>query len=75
MNRKYENKVVIITGSAGGLGKEFAVRLLRSGAKVGLSDVNSKLGSETLTELASEFGRDRVCFVACDVTSQDDWKR
>jgi meso-butanediol dehydrogenase/(S,S)-butanediol dehydrogenase/diacetyl reductase len=75
MNRKYQNRVVIITGSAGGLGKEFAIRLLRTGAKVGLSDVNSKLGLETLAELASEFGQDRVCFVACDVTSQDDWKR
>ena len=75
MNKKYENKIAIITGSAGGLGKEFARRLLLSGASVCLSDVNSGLGAETLTELSSEFGQNRVCFVKCDVTRSDDWNR
>ena len=41
--QKYVNKVVIITGSAGGLGKEFARRLLEQGANVCLSDVNQNL--------------------------------
>ena len=33
-------KVCVITGSAQGLGKAFAVKLLEAGAKVCLSDLN-----------------------------------
>ena len=75
MRQKYENKIAVITGSAGGLGKEFARRLLNEGASVCISDVNSGLGFETLAEFSAEFGRDRVCFVKCDVTSTDDWEK
>ena len=75
MDQKYKNKIAIITGSAGGLGKEFARRLLMSGASVCLSDLNSDLGLEAMAELSGEFGRDRVGFVKCDVTKSDDWKR
>ena len=34
MNNDMQGKVVIITGSAQGLGKAFALRLLNAGAKV-----------------------------------------
>lgn len=63
-------QIAIITGSAGGLGKEFARRLLSTGEfKVCLSDINEKLGKETLGLLASEFGQGNVHFVRCNVTS------
>ena len=44
------NKVCIITGSAQGLGKAFAIRLLSAGAKVCLSDLKVEAGEKTLTE-------------------------
>ena len=75
MSQKYKQKIAIITGSAGGLGKEFARRLLLEGASVCISDVNAGLGFETLAEFSAEFGKDRVCFVKCDVTSRNDWER
>lgn len=75
MALKYSNKIAIITGSAGGLGKEFARRLLLEGASVCLSDVNSDLGAETLAEFSSEFGENRVCFIKCDVTSMANWEK
>jgi len=62
----------IITGSAQGLGKAFAIRLLAAGAKVCLSDVNSEVGEETLVELRERFGDDKVAFIRCDVTKKDD---
>ena len=45
------NKVAIITGSAQGLGKAFAARLLEVGVKVCISDVNQEKGEAALSEL------------------------
>ncbi len=71
----YSQTVALITGSAGGLGKEFAHRLLKGGAHVCLSDVNPRLGDQTMTEFKKEFGDLKVHFVRCDVASKEDWKR
>merc|ERR1719204_964935 len=67
-----KGKVTIITGSAQGLGKAFAIRLLAAGAKVCLSDVNTEVGEKTLVELKERFGEDEVAFIRCDVTKTDD---
>ena len=68
------NSVCVITGSAQGLGKAFAVRLLTAGAKVCLSDLKQETGEKTLAELRERFGEDKVCFVACNVTVEQDFK-
>ena len=87
---KLNSKLVVITGSAGGLGKAFAETLLQlgllssilkyywlilpsawSGAKVCISDINEKLGEETLRELRERFGDEKVAFQACDVTREE----
>ena len=65
----------IVTGSARGFGKEFAIRLLRRGAKVTISDVDESAGQESLKELQKTFGEQNVHFVKCDVTKEDDWKQ
>ena len=39
-----KDRRVIITGAAQGLGKEFATRLLKSGAKVCISDIDEIKG-------------------------------
>ena len=65
------NKVAIVTGSAGGLGKEFAKRLLDHGCKVCLSDINQKLGDETRSEFSNVYGSKRINFVSCDVRKND----
>ena len=67
-------KVVIITGSAQGLGKAFAERLLRDGGKVCISDVNKEKGQEALTELQKKFGVENVCFELCDVTIDEQFR-
>merc|ERR1712215_596476 len=68
------NTVCVITGSAQGLGKAFAVRLLTAGAKVCLSDLQQQTGGKTLAELRERFGEDKVCFVACNVTVEQDFR-
>lgn len=52
----------IITGSAQGFGKEFAIRLLREGAKVCISDKNEDLGVKTVKELKEIYGPNKVTF-------------
>merc|ERR1712106_322053 len=67
-----EGKVVIITGSAQGLGKAFAARLLNAGAKVCLSDLRDDTGAKTKIEFEERYGRENVHFIQCDVTKQED---
>uniref|UniRef100_D3PJV4 15-hydroxyprostaglandin dehydrogenase [NAD(+)] n=1 Tax=Lepeophtheirus salmonis TaxID=72036 RepID=D3PJV4_LEPSM len=67
--------VVIITGSAKGLGKGFAQTLLKRGCFVALSDVSEEDGHQTLKEFQEVFGKDKVIFVQCDVRSKDDFER
>ena len=57
-----KNKIAIITGSAQGLGKEFARRVLEKGGKVCLSDVNIENGEKTLKEFSETYGQEFVTF-------------
>jgi len=69
------DKIAIITGSAQGLGRVFARNLLQEGARVCISDVNEDVGLKTKVELAEEFGKEKVHFIQCDVTKDDDLKQ
>ena len=62
MGYSVKNKIAIVTGSAKGFGKEFAVRLLENGAKVCVSDVDEQGVDETRKELQLKYGADRVTF-------------
>jgi len=74
MGVNVKSKLFVITGSAGGLGKAFAMKLLTLGGKVCISDINEALGQSALSELSQEFGEDRVVFVKCDVTKEESVK-
>lgn len=66
------DKVVVITGSAGGLGKEFADRLLKLGSRVCIADIKTEALKETFEEFAGAYGADNVHFERCDVTKEED---
>ena len=72
-----KEKICIITGSAQGLGKEFARVLLEHGAKVCLSDLEetSSFDKEVsaVKEFREVFGKENVCYVKCDVTKENDF--
>jgi NAD(P)-dependent dehydrogenase (short-subunit alcohol dehydrogenase family) len=65
----FTDKVAIITGAAGGLGKETAVQFARAGAKVVIGDVKAELGKKTVEEIKADGGK--AVFVDLDVTSKD----
>ncbi|MEQ1889418.1 MAG: SDR family NAD(P)-dependent oxidoreductase, partial [Alphaproteobacteria bacterium] len=67
-----ENKVVIITGAASGIGRATAQIYAREGARVILADVNEKGGEETLSMINKQ-GHQGL-FVKTDMTVETDVK-
>jgi NAD(P)-dependent dehydrogenase (short-subunit alcohol dehydrogenase family) len=65
-NTKYnlKDKIAIVTGSAGGIGKAIATLFAANGATVVVSDVQEELGKQTADELGA-------IFIPCDVSQMD----
>ncbi|MEQ1873717.1 MAG: SDR family oxidoreductase [Ilumatobacteraceae bacterium] len=66
-----EGRVVIVTGAARGLGRDYARMFARDGAKVALADVNSEAVSAAASEIASDVPRSEVVGLTVDVTDAD----
>lgn len=65
---RFENKTVIITGAAGGIGTEITRRFLNEGAKVVAAD----LSTEALEKLASKMGNpENLLLIASDISSEE----
>src|SRR5690606_41132819 len=69
---KLKNKVAIVTGGAGGMGRATALRFLDEGAKVVIADFNAATGEETLQLAAAAGHADAVRFVKVDVARERD---
>lgn len=64
-----ENKVVLVTGAAQGIGFEIAEEFFKNGAKVVLTDINEEKVKESAASLGGE-----SLGLKCDVTSEDELK-
>lgn len=67
---RLQNKVVIITGSGSGIGKEIALTYGREGAKLVIADFNEDGLNQTVKEL-KELGTDAIG-IKVNVTSEED---
>lgn len=67
--KRLENKVAIITGGAGSIGKTTAQLFLSEGAKVFLVDISEEALKKTMQELG---GGSNIAYAAADVTQSAD---
>jgi 3-hydroxybutyrate dehydrogenase len=65
---KLQNKTALITGAAGGIGKEIARVFAREGANVAIADVNVEAANRTAQEITSTGGR--AVAIQMDVTDE-----
>ena len=65
---KVNDKVIVVTGAGGGIGKELVLNLLKKGAHVAGLDMNKERLEDTLK--ASENNKNLSIHI-CDITSQE----
>lgn len=65
---KLQDKVIVITGGAQGMGELHAKKAIAEGAKVVITDINDELGQKTANSLG-----DDVLFIKHDVSKGADW--
>lgn len=69
----FENKVVLITGGATGIGSAAALEFARRGAQVAVADKNEDAGEATVAEVRSNGGT--ATFIATDVSDATNVER
>ena len=67
---EFANKVVLITGAAGGIGKATVNKFAQAGAKVALVDLNEAALEQTANELGLEKGQ--YILIPADVSKEED---
>ncbi len=65
------NKVVVVTGGAGLLGKAFCEAIIINGGKVVIADINEQEGGIFESELSLKYGENKAYFHQIDITSKE----
>jgi len=68
---RVKDKVAIVTGGGGGLGRAILSLLAKEGAKVVVTDINEVNGKKVAEEIRREGGE--AIFVKHDVSNEDSW--
>lgn len=66
-----ENKVIVITGGAGLIGKEFIKAVVENRGIAILADINEEIGLRVKENLSDELSTNNIDFVKLDITSKD----
>ncbi len=66
MTKKFENKVIVVTGAGSGFGRGIATAFAQEGGRVVVADIRSEAGLETAETITRTGGSAQ--FIACDVT-------
>jgi len=65
------NKVIVITGGAGLIGKVFVKAVVENGGTAVIADINPQLGTEVKNSLQSELNTSNIDFIELNITSKD----
>ena len=66
---RLQDKVIVVTGAAQGIGEAYAKGLAAEGAKVVVADINEEAGNQVAKQIEADGGA--AMFVRCDVSSAD----
>ncbi len=72
--KSLSGRIALITGSAGGIGKAIAKKMVEEGAVVILNDMNAERLKNAGEEFKKQFGKDAYTTVELDVTSKSQIK-
>ena len=70
---RLKDKVAIITGGSQGIGREYALRFAREGAKIVIGDIREAQAQEVVQEIA-KLGSEGLA-LRIDVSKEEDTKR
>jgi rhamnulose-1-phosphate aldolase/alcohol dehydrogenase len=73
--KELAGKVALITGAAGGIGSATALKFLKEGCCVVLTDIDKKALQSKHKEFSAQFGKDVVRSYLMDVTKEQDVKK
>lgn len=66
-----KDKIVVITGGAGLIGKEFVKAVIENNGIAIIADINAQIGQEVKENLYKELDSTNIDFVKLDITSND----
>ena len=67
--KKFEGKVVLVTGGGHGIGKQIAIQFAQQGANTVIADYNQETGAKTAKELTNNYAKS--LFVPADVSNPE----
>lgn len=70
-----KDKVVVITGGAGLIGKEFVKAVVENDGIAIIADINEDVGKKTKEDLSKELNTANIDFIKLDITSRDSLDR
>ena len=73
MRRRLQDKVAVVTGGAGGIGRATAALFAEEGARIIIADIDESGGAEALSQIKEEGGE--ATFVLTDVSREEDARR
>lgn len=71
MSKRLEDRVVVITGAAMGLGQAVAIETAKEGAKLALVDLNAEALNQTKHDILAKYPNTEVLTVTADVSDEN----
>jgi len=73
--RDLQNKVVLISGASGLIGKNLIIEFLNYGSEVYGIDIDKKKINSQFKELKKKFPRSKISLIKCDITKEKEVKK